>query len=87
MKGNIEQEQLTVARELLGQWLNALRESKGLSQSELAGLMGVEQATVSKVEKGKWGITIDMLTLFCFHLEYPIDKLFVSEAIDRDQEP
>lgn len=82
MKGNIEPEQLQVSRALIGQWLTDLREAKGLSQQKLADLMGVEQATVSKVEKGKWAISIDMLTLFCFHLEYPLDKIFINESID-----
>jgi transcriptional regulator with XRE-family HTH domain len=80
MKGNIEPEQITAARELLGSWLADLRKGKGLSQTTLAGLMGVDAATVSKIEAGKWGITIDMLALFCLHLEYPLDNLFTTEC-------
>jgi transcriptional regulator with XRE-family HTH domain len=79
MKGNIEPEQISAARELLGSWLADLRKTKGYSQAEFAALLGVEQATVSKVEAGKWGITIDMLALFCLHLEYPLDNLFTTE--------
>jgi transcriptional regulator with XRE-family HTH domain len=79
MKGNIEPEQISAARELLGSWLANLRKGKGLSQTNLALLMGIDAATVSKIEAGKWGITIDMLALFCLHLEYPLDSLF---AID-----
>lgn len=80
MKGNIAPEQQQAARELIGQWLADRRRGKGLSQAELSDLMGVDQGTVSKVEKGKWAITIDMLTLFCLHLEYPIDKLFIHSV-------
>jgi transcriptional regulator with XRE-family HTH domain len=79
MKGNIEPEQISAARELLGSWLADLRKAKGYSQAEFAALLGIEQATVSKIEAGKWGITIDMLALFCLHLEYPLDNLFTAE--------
>jgi transcriptional regulator with XRE-family HTH domain len=82
MKGNIEPEQISAARELLGSWLADLRKAKGLSQTNLAALMGIDAATISKIEAGKWGITIDMLALFCLHLEYPLDNLF---SVDIDQ--
>lgn len=76
MKGNIAPEQLQQAREIVGNWLREKRTGKGLSQSGLAALMQIDQATVNKIEAGKWAITIDMLALFCEHLEYPIDELF-----------
>lgn len=79
MKGNIDPAQLLVTRLVLGQWLADLREGKGWSQTKLAAIMGVEQATVSKVEQGKWAISIDMLTLFCHHLEYPLENIFKNE--------
>jgi len=76
MKGNITPEQAHAARSHIGTWLKEKREAKGLSQAVLADLLGVEQTTVSKVEGGKWAISVDMLALFCEHLECPIDQLF-----------
>jgi transcriptional regulator with XRE-family HTH domain len=76
MKGNIEPEQLEQARLTVGAWLKEKRTEKGLSQSGLARMMGIDQATVNKVEAGKWAISVDMLALFCEHLEYPITELF-----------
>lgn len=76
MKGNIEPEQLEQARETVGAWLREKRISKGLSQSELARMMGIASQTINKIEAGKWAITTDMLALFCEHLEYPITDLF-----------
>lgn len=76
MKGNIAPEQLQASRETVGNWLRDKRDAKGLSQSALGRLMGIDAATVNKIEAGKWAITIDMLALFCEHLEYPIDELF-----------
>lgn len=79
MKGNIAPEQLQVTRELVGAWLRDKRLEKGLSQAQLADLMGIRFETVSKVEAGKWAISMDMLALFCEHLEYPLDNIFTSK--------
>lgn len=76
MKGNIAPEQLEATRAFIGQWLRGKRQAKGLSQAGLADLMGIRFETVSKVEAGKWAISVDMLALFCEHLEYPLDEIF-----------
>lgn len=76
MKGNIDPSKLQAMRVQIGDWLRENRQQKGLSQQQLADKMWVNQDTVSKVEAGKWAITVDMLTLFCHHLDIPIKKLF-----------
>lgn len=83
MKGNIAPEQLEVTRQHIGKWLRNKRLEKNLSQAQLADLMQIRFETVSKVEAGKWAISVDMLALFCEHLECPLDSIFV---IDQDQE-
>lgn len=77
MKGNIDPGKLQAMRVQIGDWLRDKRKERGWSQQELADKMWVTQDTVSKVEAGKWAITVDMLTLFCHHLDIPIKKLFV----------
>lgn len=79
MKGNIAPEQLKATRELVGNWLKEKRRTKGLSQAALADLMGIRFETVSKVEAGKWAISVDMLALFCEHLECPLDNIFIID--------
>jgi transcriptional regulator with XRE-family HTH domain len=76
MKGNIDPEHLYEIRKTVGAWLKEMRTDKGLSQAELADKMGVDQASVSKVEAGNWSISVDMLALFCKHLNFPLKKLF-----------
>lgn len=75
MKGNIDPGKLEATRTLIGVWLREKRIEKGLSQLELADKMWIRQETVSKVESGRWAITIDMLTLFCHHLGIPLKKI------------
>lgn len=84
MKGNIQPEQLEQARQVVGLWLKEKRMEKGLSQSALGRMMGIDAATINKIEAGKWAITVDMLALFCEHLEYPITDLFKSNN-ENDQ--
>jgi transcriptional regulator with XRE-family HTH domain len=81
MKGNIDPLYLQELRIDIGTWLRDLRKAKGYSQAELAERMQVRQQTVSKVEGGEWAITIDMLALFCLHLDYPIKKLFQHDKV------
>jgi transcriptional regulator with XRE-family HTH domain len=75
MKGNIDPSKLEAMRAQVGAWLREKREEKGLSQLELADKMWIKQETVSKVESGRWAITVDMLTLFCHHLGIPLEKM------------
>ncbi|HEV7737473.1 MAG TPA: helix-turn-helix transcriptional regulator [Chlamydiales bacterium] len=57
-------------RELIGKNIRALREKKGYSQDELAEIMEVHRSTISKVETGKFAITIDYLVRFAWYLDF-----------------
>lgn len=45
----------------IGQNLKTIRESKGLSQEELAAIIDITRTTISKVENGKFGFSVDLL--------------------------
>jgi len=77
MKGNINPEQVQAARAHIGAWLKERRVEIGLSQSQFAQLLGIDQATVNKIEAGKWGISIDMLELFCLHFGGSVKDIFI----------
>ena len=47
------------------------RESRGLTQSELAGELGVTQGKVSKIEQGLLSISDQMLSEISSCLKYP----------------
>lgn len=65
MKGNIEESVLLANRKKVGQQLKEARESQGLSQEELAEKTGFIQSTISKIEAGKWSVSLDMLFVVC----------------------
>ena len=59
-------------REAIGREIRAFRESKGFSQDELSEIMNVNRSTISKVETGKFAITIDYLVKFAWFLDFDI---------------
>ena len=59
-------------RELIGMSIRAFREKKGYSQDELSEIMEVHRSTISKVETGKFSITIDYLVKFAWYLDFEI---------------
>jgi transcriptional regulator with XRE-family HTH domain len=61
-------------REAIGKQIRAFREKKGFSQDELAEIMEVNRS-ISKVETGKFAITIDYLVKFAWYLDFNISVL------------
>ena len=62
-------------REVIAKQIRAFREKKGFSQDELAEIMEVNRSTISKVETGKFAITIDYLVKFAWYLDFNISVL------------
>ena len=59
-------------RETIGKRIRNIREEKGFSQDELAEIMEVQRSTISKIETGKFAITIDYLVKFAWYLDFDI---------------
>jgi hypothetical protein len=54
----------------LGEAIKEIREKRGYSQDQLAEKMNINRSTISKIENGKFGITVDYLVRFSFFLDY-----------------
>lgn len=54
----------------LGDKIRIVREQKGYSQEQLAELMKINRSTISKIENGKFSITVDYLVRFSIFLDY-----------------
>ena len=59
-------------REVIGKHIRTFREKKGFSQDELAEIMEVNRSTISKVETGKFSVSIDYLVKFAWYLNFDI---------------
>lgn len=73
MKGNINPEYVQEIRTIIGNKLKLMREEKHLSQQQLAYRIGISASTVSKIEAGKWSVSVNMLAMFAEHLNFEID--------------
>ena len=62
-------------REVIGRNIRAFRKKKGYSQDDLALIMNVHRSTISKVETGKFAISIDYLVKFAWYLDFNISLL------------
>jgi XRE family transcriptional regulator, regulator of sulfur utilization len=62
----------------LGRRLSALREARGLSQTQLADMAGVGRAHLSQIENGRVAARIDTLKAITQALELSLSELFAG---------
>ena len=56
--------------------LKALRAQKGLSQTELAEMVGVSRNTISSIETGQFSPTAKLALTLCIALDKPFEEVF-----------
>ncbi len=56
--------------------LAEVRKEKGLSQSELAKMVGVSRNTISSIETGQFGPTAKLALILCIALDRKFEELF-----------
>lgn len=66
----ITETQIKDYRLKLGDKIRQVREKKGYSQEQLADIMNINRSTISKIENGKFSITVDYLVRFSIFLDY-----------------
>jgi len=66
---------IAVSKKELGSRLRALRQSHGISQSQVARLLGVDQSHISNVERGVRGLTIQQVVKLSRALAVPTDEI------------
>ena len=59
----------------IGKRLADVRKAKGLTQTQLANLIGVKQYLISDYEVGRLALSADMLTRFCSALKCSSDTI------------
>ena len=67
------------AKSIIGRFVRQLRESKGLTQDQLATKTGISYQFLSGLENGRENFSIDVLESLSQALEIPLEKL-VAEA-------
>jgi len=69
-------------RSNIGKEICKYRFKKGYSQAALAELMGISRATISKIENGKFAISVDYLAKFAWQLNFDI-KILEKDTIQK----
>ena len=72
MKTKPNPEYLQEYRQRIGENIRESREKRGYSQDELAEIMEVNRSTISKIENGKFSISIDYIVKFGWYLDFDI---------------
>jgi transcriptional regulator with XRE-family HTH domain len=54
----------------LGGKIRHIRELRGYSQGQLADMMEINRSTISKIENGKFSISVDYLVRLSFFLDF-----------------
>lgn len=56
--------------------LKSVRKEKGLSQTELANMVGVSRNTISSIETGQFSPTAKLALILCIALDKKFEELF-----------
>ncbi len=68
IQGAINPDYVAQVRCLIGGWIREFRKDKKLTQSQVAEMLGITEATVCKIELGKW-LSLEMLIKVCVVLD------------------
>lgn len=72
LKAKPDKNYLQDYRQMIGERIRDSREKKGYSQDELAEIMEVNRSTISKIENGRFSISIDYIVKFGWFLDFDI---------------
>lgn len=67
-------------RERIGQRLAEFRQANGITQEQLAEKAGLDRANVSKIENGRYNVSIDILQRICDALS--VELTLTDKAAD-----
>lgn len=69
----------------IGKKIQIAREEKGITQIELAKILGITQAALSNYELGKRRVYFHLIELIAEHLEKPISYFLDDETEEYDE--
>lgn len=64
---------------ILRNHLKEIRKEKGLSQAELAEMVGVSRNTISSIETGQFSPTAKLALIICIAVEKKFEEIFYFE--------
>ncbi len=71
-------------RQRIGESIRENREKSGYSQDEIAEIMEVTRSTISKIENGKFAISIDYIVKFGWYLDFDIAFIEKNKTVKHN---
>jgi transcriptional regulator with XRE-family HTH domain len=68
---------VVVTKDEVGRRLRAIREARGVTQVELAKILGIDQSNVSSIERGVRGLTIHQAVKLAKALKVTTDEILL----------
>ncbi len=65
---------------ILKNHLKEIRNEKGLSQIELANMVGVSRQTISSIENGQFNPTAKLALILCIALDKKFEEIFYFDV-------
>lgn len=65
---------------ILKNHLKQIRNEKGLSQIELANMVGVSRQTISSIENGQFNPTAKLALILCIALDKKFEEIFYFDV-------
>jgi len=72
--------------ERVGRFMREIRESKGLTQAQMADILGVAPSSISKMEKGIVRVNIFKVLAYCSLWKIKVSDFFRAVEIRQDWE-
>lgn len=76
---------VVLSKKEIGQRLRAIRQERGISQVELAAALGTYQTTVSAIERGVRGLTIQQVVKLASALGVSSDRILTQPAAGEER--
>ncbi|RRD94121.1 transcriptional regulator [Clostridiales bacterium COT073_COT-073] len=67
--------------------LRAIRKSYGISQNQLADMVGVSRNTISSIETGQFYPTAKLALILCIALDKKFEEIFYFEETMEGNQP
>jgi transcriptional regulator with XRE-family HTH domain len=78
---------VAIDKDQVGQRVRAIRQKRGLTQQELADLLGTNQSHVANVERGERGVTLHQIVKMAKALQVSTDEILLGDKAAKDSTP
>jgi transcriptional regulator with XRE-family HTH domain len=78
---------IAISKSDVGQRLRTVRTKRGLTQQELANLLGTNQSHIANVERGERGVTIHQIVKLAKALQVSTDEILFGKHGAQDTTP